>query len=187
MNSKKIKKIVGKCKTGDRKSQEILFNTYSNLMMGICIRYARSYEDAQDILHEGFIKLFQKIGQYNEEGPIEAWMRRVFVTTAINFYQRMRYTHEIKRLDYEFEEPNEYMAENDALNKLSNDELIKVMQNLSKQHQLILNLHVIEGYSHKEIGEMLNISEGASRSQLHKAKLHFKVLCKKNNIELVTR
>lgn len=148
--------------------QEALYKKYASKMMGVCMRYAYSNFEAEDIFQDAFVKVFQKLDSFRGEGSFEGWMRFIFVNTAINYYNKNKKHNQTEDVEqhYEIQEQSA-----DVLSKISMDEILEMVQRLSDGYRLVFNLHVIEGYSHKEIGEMLNITEGTSKSQLSKAKL----------------
>jgi RNA polymerase sigma-70 factor (ECF subfamily) len=157
--------FVAGCKQGDRKAQEALYKQLSAKMMGVCMRYAASRTDAEDILQMGFVKMFQKITYFKNEGSFEGWVRRIMVNTAIELYRknvRLLHTVELEGV-VEVDDAN-------ALSQLAVKDLMQLVQNLPDGYRMVFNLYAIEGYSHKEIAEQLGISEGGSKSQLSRAR-----------------
>ncbi|MBX3239053.1 MAG: sigma-70 family RNA polymerase sigma factor [Chitinophagaceae bacterium] len=147
--------------------QEELYRRFSPKMYAVCLRYAGKDEDAQDILQDGFVKVFRNLGMYRGDGSFEGWVRRIFVNTAIEHYRR-------KAAVYPVTETHENILEaKDAsvLDTLSVKDLQAIIQQLSPGYKAVFNLYVIEGYTHKEIGDMMGISEGTSKSQLARAKI----------------
>ena len=137
-------------------------------MLGVCHRYARNTADAEDILQDAFIKVFKKLGQFKSEGSFEGWIRRIVVNTALKKYTLTRYSKELT--GYEVSENNITQAEPPAYGHLTEKDLLVLINNLPDGYRVIFNLHVIEGYQHDEIAEMLGIQPGTSRSQLVKAR-----------------
>ncbi len=136
-------------------------------MVGICLRFTRNQMEAEDILQEGFIKVFRYLKDYRSEGSLEGWIRKTIVNTAINFYKKkIKYQ---KDISLEQNEPINY-EEEDAIDMLSAKELLVLIHELPDGYRMVFNLNVIEGYTHKEIGDMLNISENTSKSQLSRAR-----------------
>lgn len=137
-------------------------------MLGLCQRYARNTSDAEDILQEAFIRVFSKMGQFKFEGSFEGWIRKIVVNTALKKYTLTRYSMEVTGL----EAPNGQERADDpaAYNQLTQKDLLALINSLPDGYRLIFNLHVIEGYPHEEIAEMLGIQPGTSRSQLVKAR-----------------
>ncbi len=163
-----VSKIVEGCKRKQIKYQQELYERFKELMFGICLRYFSNVQDAEDVLHEGFIKIFDKIGQYKGEGAFEGWMRRVMVTTALQKLRKEKNIINISDHQSELAE-NELKIERESEN-LTQEEMVKIIQDLSPRYRTIFNLYAIEGYSHKEISKMLNISEGTSKSNLSRAR-----------------
>ena len=151
---------------GDSKIQEALYQKYAPKMYAVCLRYAGNNDDAQDLLQEGSIKVFRNLEKYRHEGSFEGWMRRIFVNTSIEQYRRKVHLNSIS----EQEERGIEDASVSVLDQLAERDIIQLVQELSPGYRAVFNLYVIEGYSHKEIGELLSISEGTSKSQLARAK-----------------
>ena len=164
------REIIQGCIENKASAQEKLYSLYSRRMMAICLRYTRSRAEAEDIFHEAFIKVFKNIHTW-QGGSFEGWMGRIFVNTAINhFHQSRKY---FDHVDASYAE-NLVTSTEDVISQLSNQELLEIISRLPDGYKLIFNLHVVEGYNHNEIGEMLNIAEGSSKSQLSKAKAYLK-------------
>lgn len=147
--------------------QEELYQRFSPRMYAVCLRYAGNAEEAQDILQEGFIKVFNKLKSFRGEGSFEGWIRRIFVNTAIEHFRRKRYLQPVTDKEENTIEGN-YLS---ALDDLAEKDILALVQQLSPGYRTVFNMYVIEGYSHKEIADMLNISEGTSKSQLSRAKV----------------
>lgn len=161
--------LIKGCIREDAACQKSLFNRYASPLLGVCYRYARNREDAEDILQDSFIKIFRKISQYKGEGSFEGWMRRIIVNTALKKYTVSRYSKEFSV--NEVKEPAETdMNDVPAFNHLTEKDLLALINNLPDGYRIIFNLYVIEGYQHDEIAEMLGIQPGTSRSQLVKAR-----------------
>ncbi len=160
------------CMQNERWAQELLYKEFYPYMMPLCQRYATNKEDALDILHEGFIKVFKHINKYQMGTSLNAWIKRIMINTAIDFY-RKSVRRRTEDLDAAYSvrstDPN-------AINLLSADEIVDCMQELSPSYRAIFNLYVIEGYAHKEIASKLNISESTSRSNLVKARAKLRAL-----------
>lgn len=158
--------IIAGCANSERKFQQLLYNMFSAKMFAVCLRYANEYNSAQDLLQEGFVKVFRNIEKFRGEGSFEGWVRRIFVNTAIEHYRKqvnLYALHDSEAKMYEYYEDN-------ALETLKKEDIVKMIQQLSDGYRTVFNLYVIEGYSHKEIGDMLGISEGTSKSQLARAR-----------------
>lgn len=159
--------LLKKCLNNERKAQNILYRKHAPKLFGTCLRYAKNYTDAEDILQEGFIKVFRYLKDFRNEGNFEGWMRKIMVTTAINFYKRKNLLN--KDIDPEFVNTPSVTTP-DAISQLSNEELLSVVQKLPEGYRMVFNLNSIEGYSHKEISEIMNISINTSKSQLSRAR-----------------
>ncbi|MDB5232852.1 MAG: polymerase ECF-type sigma factor [Chitinophagaceae bacterium] len=144
----------------------MLFEQFAGKMMAVCMRYASDTAQAEDMLQEGFIRVFNYIGQFKFEGSFEGWIRRIMVNSALKSLQKKRIDFkEITDRDNSFSSPEPY-----AYNNLGEDELMKLINDLPDGYRIVFNLNVIEGYSHEEIATMLNIQASTSRSQLVKAR-----------------
>lgn len=164
--------FLEECIAGNRISQEGLYNHFSPKMFAICLRYARDYHMAEDLLQEGFIKVFKNLHRYRKEGSFEGWLRRIFINTAIENYRRdVRTKYHLQPL----ESANNASLENEAPGRLAAQDLLAIIQQLPDGYRLIFNLYAIEGYSHKEIAKLMNITVGTSKSQLSRARKHLKV------------
>jgi len=170
------KVLIEKCVAFDRNYQEMFYRRYADKMFRVCLTYSDNHDDAADILQEGFIKIFRKIHQYNFEGSLEGWVRKVIVNTALeNYRKKIKEMEKIKEVS-ELEEGYEF-----DMDGLGSQEIIEMVNHLPSKAQVVLKLYAIEGYSHKEIAAQLNISEGTSKSQLNRArKLLRDVLVKHN-------
>lgn len=159
--------LIEGCKKGERKAQKRLYETYAGKMMSVCMRYAGNRETAQDLLQEGFIKIFTAIDSYSGTGSFEGWIRRIFVNTALEF---LRKTDVLK--DALGADDPQAVAEPDysAVDKISADELMELIASLPPGFRAVFNMYAIEGYSHREISEALGINESTSRSQYTRAK-----------------
>lgn len=158
--------LIKGCLAGDRRMQELLYQRFSPKMYAVCLRYASKAEDSQDILQDGFVKVFKNLHMYRGDGSFEGWIRRIFVNTAIEHYRRQVNMYPVT----EGHENLLETKETSAFDTLSMKDLVKIIQELSPGYRTVFNLYVIEGYSHKEIGELIGISEGTSKSQLARAK-----------------
>ncbi len=160
--------LVKKCLEKDALAQKYLFDLYSRKMMGVCLRYSRDLEEAQDVLQMGFIKVFEKLDMYNRKGSLEGWIRKIIVNTALdNIRKNKKFMNDIEldKVDYQMQNYNE-----DAIDVLSARDLLDVIQKMPPGFKTVFNMYVIEGYSHQEIAEELNISVNTSKSQLSRAR-----------------
>ncbi|RYY66855.1 MAG: sigma-70 family RNA polymerase sigma factor [Chitinophagaceae bacterium] len=158
--------LVEGCRQGDRKLQKELYERFAPKMFGVCLRYAGATEEAEDILQEGFVKVFNKIGSFRGEGSFEGWIRRIIVNTAIEHFRRKTYLQPVTEREEETME-SDYLS---VLDSLAEKDIIGLVQQLSPGYRSVFNMYVVEGYTHKQIGELLGISEGTSKSQLSRAK-----------------
>ena len=167
------KEIISQCLSNSRQAQFRLYEKYSPGMFGICLRYAKNSTDAEDILQEGFIKVFRYLKDYSGRGSFEGWMRRIMINSALNFYKRKNLIS--KGIDPEIAQ--HYLApeyNHDALSKMDHEELLKLIRELPDGYRTVFNLNIIEGYSHKEIGDLMQISVNTSKSQLSRARTSLK-------------
>jgi len=161
--------LIRGCIKEDASCQRAVFNRYASRMLGVCNRYARNAADAEDILQDAFIKVFDKIAQFKFEGSFEGWVRRIMVNTALKKYSLRRYEKEV--VGYEIKDRDEDNGmEPTAYAHLSQKDILDLVNNLPDGYRLIFNLYVIEGFQHDEIAAMLHIQPGTSRSQLVKAR-----------------
>ncbi|MCX6242580.1 MAG: sigma-70 family RNA polymerase sigma factor [Bacteroidetes bacterium] len=159
--------VFEQCLHNEPRGQEALYNAYASRMFGICLRYAASRMDAEDILQEGFIKIFMNLSKLHSMEALDGWIHRIMVNTAINYYtKQLKFQNEVSIKS----ESADATIQEDALSKLSYNELLKILQGLPPGYRTVFNLYVIDGYNHREIGELLGISENTSKSQLWRAK-----------------
>jgi RNA polymerase sigma-70 factor (ECF subfamily) len=173
--------LIEHCLNGDRKAQFALYNQYSSLLFAICKRYTPNPDDAAEVLQLGFIKIFTKMSDFKKENSFEGWMRTIMVHTALDFIRKRQKTSDLFVKDPEIE-ISDYLV-NDAISRLSTDELLIVVSRLPEGYRLVFNLIEIEGYSHKEVSEILQISIGSSKSQLSRAKAHLRNLIARSTNE----
>ncbi|MFO7614779.1 MAG: sigma-70 family RNA polymerase sigma factor [Bacteroidales bacterium] len=161
------KELIDRCLENDPKAQEYLYKRFSCRMYGVCLRFARNTLEADDILQEGFIKVFSYLKDFRFEGSLEGWIRKIIVNTAINYYKSKQ--NEWNETSIDKFASNQAAAE-DILDKISVGDLLQLIRELPEGYRLVFNLHVMEGYNHQEIAKMLNISENTSKSQLSRAR-----------------
>lgn len=159
--------LIRGCIDGERRMQEELYRRFSAKMYAVCLRYAGNADDAQDILQDGFVKIFKNLDRFRGEGSFEGWIRRIFVNTAIEHLRRRTYLTPIA----EKEENTIPYKEKTALDRLGEKDILKLISQLSPGYRTVFNMYVVEGYTHKEIGDLLGISEGTSKSQLARARM----------------
>lgn len=159
--------LIDGCRAQKYRAQKQLYRQYSPLMMGLCIRYASGRDVAEDILQDGFIKVFQKFDSFKEDGPLGAWIRRVILNTALQHYRDTKNLRMHVQIDNANEIPSDF---EDVISMLSLDELGNQIQRLPDGCRLVFNLYAVEGYKHAEIADQLGISSGTSKSQYSRAK-----------------
>jgi len=178
------------CALNERESQKKIYSSFYGYAMAICDRYTNNQEDAVEILNDGFLKVFKEIYRYkpayaDEIGSFKGWLRKIMVCTAIDHFRKNRKHQLVGGLDstmHQLHANNE-----DALDKVSYDEIIKFIQELSPGYRIVLNLFIVEGYSHEDIADQLGISVGTSKSNLAKARKQLqKILFRQNKI-LITK
>lgn len=166
--------LVRGCLEKRERDYEKLYNRYYGKMMAVCTRYARDRDEAKDILQEGFIRVFQSIQQFNFQGSLEGWVRRVMVTTAINYYRKNNLRSITDYLGDDFEKAeleNVSVNVDTVLEHFSAKYIMELIQELPPAYKLVFNMHALEGYSHAEIAALMGITESTSRSNLTKARL----------------
>jgi RNA polymerase sigma factor (sigma-70 family) len=173
-------KLVKDCIKGRAEAQRQLYDHFSDYMLGVCYRYTKSMPDAEDALQEGFVRVFTNLHQYKSEGELGAWIRRIMVNTTINYLKKQsRYQSELSFTDVTLHP----VSDDDPEIQLSTKELADLIRQLPVGYQTIFNLHAVEGYSHVEIGKILGIQEGTSRSQYARARGLLITWIKKNAVE----
>ena len=167
-------KLIRACIRNERWAQKVIYEEYYGSMMGVCLRYASTEDDALDILQEGFIKVFRNIGKYKPGTSLHSWIRRVMVNTAIDYYRKS-----IRRRTEDITTAYQVTSKDvDAISRCTEKEILAAVQQLTPTYRTVFNMYVVEGYSHKEIGEFLNITESTSRSNLVKARSRLKDILK---------
>ena len=165
------KDVIEGCKKGSHKSFESLYKQYAGRLLSIALRYSFTTFEAEDILQDAFIKIFNSIKSYEYKGSFEGWLKRIVVTTAINHYHKDKTKQSQSDSCYVEDESEDVV---DVISKMAADELLDVIHTLPDGYRMVFNLYVIEGYTHKEIGDLLSISEGTSKSQLAKGRMLLK-------------
>ncbi|MBW7867419.1 MAG: RNA polymerase sigma factor [Brumimicrobium sp.] len=172
--------LVKKCVSGDDKAQFELFNRFSSTMMGVVLRYINDRERADDVLQDGFIKVFNNLHLFESKGSLEGWIRRIMVNTSLDQIRKDKKDKFNIELDDSF---IEIVQENEVEGTLQAEILMNLVQQLPDGYRIVFNMYAIEGYSHKEIADRLNISENTSKSQYSRAKAALREVLKKLNIE----
>jgi RNA polymerase sigma factor (sigma-70 family) len=161
------KQFLAACISKERWAQKKLYEDHYGLLMGVCLRYSNNQEDARDILHEGFIKIFSNISKYRPGTSLAAWMRRIMVNTAIDYYRKA-----IRRRTDDLDHAGHLDSDlPDAASQVGEKEILAAVQRLSPVYRTVFNLYVVEGFSHREIADALGITESTSRSNLVKARM----------------
>ncbi len=168
--------LIAGCIAGKREAQRRLYDKYAGKMMAVCLRYAKTSFEAEDVLQEGFVKVFGYIQTFKRDCPVEFWIRKIMVNTALKQHRQKMHVSsvaEVEKLESQPEE--EFIFTNYAF-----EELLEMVRQLAPRYQLIFNLYAIEGYTHKEIAEQLDISEGTSKSQYSRARAILKEMVEKH-------
>jgi len=167
-------KILKGCQADNAHYQKELYSLFAPTMFGICLRYASDYHTAEDILQDGFVKVFRNIKKFRGEGALEGWIRRIFVNTAIEYYRKTARSFRFSPLEIVAEKSFDDVS----LLDLELNELLSLIQKLPDGYRLVFNLYINEGFSHDEIAKKLNINIGTSKSQLARAKKYLRKLIK---------
>jgi len=174
-------KLITGCIKGDINFQRQLFERFSGKMLVICLRYSKDEHEAKDIMMDGFLKVYDNIGKFRQECPLEAWIYRIMVNTALKHYRRKNKIYPI----LDIEEANNQSVDEEVMPNYGYQELLEMIQTLPQRYSVVFNLYVVDGYSHKEIAEMLDIPEGTSKSNLSRARImlqeRIRIKEKKNN------
>lgn len=172
--------LVKKCIEGDVRAQRMLFDKFAPKMLGVCMRYAKNTEQAEDILQDGFVKVFTKLTHYSGNGSLEGWVRRIIVNTALDDIRRnVKFQKNVPVEDVD------YMLELDGhiIDGLAADDLLEIINDMPDGYRIVFNMFAIEGYSHKDIAMQLNISENTSKSQYSRARAYLKTKLEEHGIE----
>lgn len=172
------RELVQGCLGGDRRCQETLYTRYARRMYAVCLRYARHQLEAQDLMQEGFIRVFEKLPAFRMEGSLEGWIRRIMVHTAINQYRKKSFQQERFGMENLPESPVESLA----IDNLGEQELMKLIAELPDGYRHVFNLYAIEGFDHAEIAAMLGCGESTSRSQLSKARSYLQARIERKEV-----
>jgi RNA polymerase sigma factor (sigma-70 family) len=164
-----IKNIITGCLKGNRRDQELLYRRHAAKLFAVCMQYSGNDEEARDILQEGFIKIFENLVHYKHEGSFEGWMRRIVVNTALEKYRSKHNLYRVDDID-QIPEPDA-TPDNEDYAGLEASDLLEIIRELPPKYRMVFNLYAIEGYTHKEISSIVNISEGTSKSNLSRARV----------------
>lgn len=171
-----LQQIIERCKQQDAKAQEALYKEYSRVLFGICLKYSPNRAEAEDNLQDAFITIFSRIDQYQGKGSFEGWIKRITVNTALQKYRKKK-VYDITN-EQQIESPEILVEESNV----PLDFLLKIIQELPERYRLVFNLYVLDGYSHKEIGGMMGISDGTSKSNLARARMILKTKVEAYNV-----
>ena len=167
--------IIEACIARNQNAQSVLYRQFFGYAKSVCLRYSSNQNEAKEILNEGFLKVFNNLEKYSSEFPFKAWLRTIMVNTAINYYRNnKKYSQEIS-----FEGIEEPIYDEDIIDKISADEILVLVQKLSPAYRMVFVMHVVDGYNHREIAEILSINEGTSRSNFLKARTKLQSLVQK--------
>ncbi|UII81495.1 RNA polymerase sigma factor [Flagellimonas sp. CMM7] len=173
-----IEELIHNCKKGKRQAQAELYRKYSSILFGMCLKYSRNKTEAEDNLHDSFMTIFNKIEQFNFNGSFEGWIKRITVNTVLQKYRKEQHLNVVsenvgEEIDVDVEQAD-----------ISLSTLLGYIQELPNKYRLTFNLYVLDGYSHKEISEMLGTSTGTSKSNLARAKMILREKIEKENINI---
>ncbi len=163
-----LRKILRGCLAGNKRDQELLYRRYSAKLYGVSLQYSGSHDEARDVLQESFIKIFTSLHTFSGEGSFEGWVRRIVVNTALEKHRNRYYLNKVDEVGYS----NDTLPELEAtdISGMESEDLLNFIMALPPKYRMVFNLYALEGYSHKEIAGMLNISEGTSKSNLSRAR-----------------
>jgi len=158
--------IIKGCVSGKREEQAQLYNMFADRMYAVCLYYSKDQTEAEDLLHEGFIKVFKSISQYRKEGSFEGWIRRIMINTSLEKFRKHNQLYPVDNV-YDYVEDIGY---EDIISKISFDDLLQMIRELPPQYRMVFNLYVMEDMPHKEISKIMGITEGTSKSNLSRAR-----------------
>ncbi len=173
-----LEELINKCKKGDRSAQEILYRKYSDVLYGICLKYSRNKTEAEDNLHDSFMTIYDKVGQFKFKGSFEGWLKRITVNTVLQKYRKETYLQVVN------DNIREEVDEQYPFDGISLQTLLRHIQELPNKYRLTFNMYVLDGFTHKEISEQLGTSPGTSKSNLARARMILKEKLKKENINI---
>jgi RNA polymerase sigma-70 factor (ECF subfamily) len=174
-----LEKLIDNCKQGNRRAQEELYRKYSGVLFGMCLKYSRNKTEAEDSLHDSFMTIYDKIGQFTGKGSFEGWMKRITVNTVLQKYRKEQHLNLVSE-----NMGDDVDIESDKTDNIKLSTLLGYIQELPNKYRLTFNLYVLDGYTHKEISELLGTSAGTSKSNLARAKMILKEKIEKENINI---
>nr|WP_294948718.1 sigma-70 family RNA polymerase sigma factor [uncultured Mucilaginibacter sp.] len=172
MGDEELHQLIRGCVKQDRKCQKMLYKAFYGFSMGICLRYANNRDEAAEVMNQGFFKVYTHIERFDMTRPFKAWLGRIMMNVSIDYYRanlKMAYTDDLDKA--------EHLTDGELVDRnLNYEDLLRMVQQLPQAYRTVFNLFAIDGYSHEEIGDMLNISPGTSKSNLHKARQKLKTM-----------
>jgi RNA polymerase sigma-70 factor, ECF subfamily len=175
--------LIAGCLRKDRRSQQRMYEIFYGKMLAICMRYTKNVDQAQDLVQEGFIKVFDNLGKYKHDGSFEGWVRRIFVNNAIDSFRRKKHDHILPDSDLQLinlaDDTDEHAFFEEQLQEIRPEDVMAAMQQLTPAYQMVFNLYVMENMSHQDIADKLNINVGTSKSNLSKARVNMKKILAK--------
>ncbi|MBM1105308.1 sigma-70 family RNA polymerase sigma factor [Aurantibacter crassamenti] len=163
-----LKVLIDNCKKGNRQAQEQLYRQYSGILFGICLKYSRNKTEAEDNLHDSFMTIYEKIGQFKAQGSFEGWLKRITVNTVLQKYRKEEHLNIVS------DNAEEVVEVDSEYSNIPLETLLQYIQELPNKYRLTFNLYVLDGYSHKEISSLLGTSTGTSKSNLARARVILK-------------
>jgi RNA polymerase sigma-70 factor (ECF subfamily) len=175
--------LIAGCLNNDRRSQQRMYELFYGKMLSVCMRYTRNDDQAQDLMQEGFIKVFANLHKYKNDGSFEGWVRRIFVNNAIDSFRRKKHEHVLPDNDYHLlnlsDDTDEHAFMDEQVKHIQPEDVVAAMQQLSPAYQMVFNLYVMENYPHQDIADKLGINIGTSKSNLSKARVNMKKILSK--------
>jgi RNA polymerase sigma-70 factor (ECF subfamily) len=175
--------LIAGCLRKDRRSQQRMYEIFYGKMLAICMRYTKNVDQAQDLVQEGFIKVFDNLGKYKHDGSFEGWVRRIFVNNAIDSFRRKKHDHILPDSDLQLinlaDDTDEHAFFEEQLQEIRPEDVMVAMQQLTPAYQMVFNLYVMENMSHQDIADKLGINVGTSKSNLSKARVNMKKILAK--------
>jgi RNA polymerase sigma-70 factor, ECF subfamily len=184
----KLEEIMAGCLKNDRRSQQRLYEMFYGKMLSVCMRYTNNMDQAQDLVQEGFIKVFDNLHKYKHDGSFEGWVRRIFVNNAIDSFRRKKQDHILPHDDFRLlnlaDDTDEHAFMDEEVKEIEPKHVMAAMQQLTPAYQMVFNLYVMENMSHQDIADKLGINIGTSKSNLSKARVNMRKILSKQFTEL---
>lgn len=169
-----LKELINECRKNNRKAQREIYDRFSGNLFASCLKYAPSYEEAQDILQDSFITIFNKMDQFKDDGSFEGWCRRIAVNTALQRYRKKKVFNLVNE-----DQIKDVQDDIEEIEDIDLNSLLNMVQQLPDRYRMVFSMYVLDGYSHKEIASMMEITEGTSKSNLARARQHLKEMVNK--------